>query len=450
MNDAYNDLVDKAVAVMHRNDAGDWTRAAPNLYPHQWSWDSAFIAIGWGHIDTHRAMRELDRLFEAQWRNGKIPHIVFDPDSTEATYFPGPGRWECPTLCNDAPRPPIQTSGICQPPVHALAAHRIWTTSRVRNGHDADMAEKWLGVVYPKLLAWHRYLHTARDPEESGLVSIFHPWESGCDNSPRWDFVMGRLVVGHMPAYTRYDIGHVGDPSQRPSDTEYDYYVWLVEEMKRAGYDDSRIYESHPFIVKDVLFSAILVAANEALLEIARVVGALDDDEPLISEWIERGRSGLEEHSTGGGTFACDYDVNLGHRLEADTVAAILAPLVAGGIDSEQRDTLLEALDSDEFAGNDALYKALPPSTSPSDPGFRSRSYWRGPVWPIINWLFWWSLSRCNADERARLMRDETLAEIRERGFAEYFEPFTGEPLGSDDQAWTAAVVLDWLLADGA
>ena len=29
--------------------------------------------------------------------------------------------------------------------------------------------------------------------------------------------------------------------------------------------------------------------------------------------------------------------------------------------------------------------------------------------------------------------------------FAEYFEPYTAEPLGSLEQSWTAAVVLDWL-----
>ena len=32
--------------------------------------------------------------------------------------------------------------------------------------------------------------------------------------------------------------------------------------------------------------------------------------------------------------------------------------------------------------------------------------------------------------------------------FAEYFEPFTGMPLGSPQQSWTAAVALDWLAAD--
>jgi glucosylglycerate hydrolase len=33
--------------------------------------------------------------------------------------------------------------------------------------------------------------------------------------------------------------------------------------------------------------------------------------------------------------------------------------------------------------------------------------------------------------------------------FGEYYEPFTGEALGSDDQSWTAAVALDWLADEG-
>ncbi|MCW2894139.1 MAG: hypothetical protein JWO75_3628, partial [Actinomycetia bacterium] len=70
-------LGDRAAAVLHGNDAGSWTRAAPVLYPHQWSWDSAFIAIGWAHLDVRRAMTELEQLFAAQWATGMVPHLVF-------------------------------------------------------------------------------------------------------------------------------------------------------------------------------------------------------------------------------------------------------------------------------------------------------------------------------------------------------------------------------------
>src|SRR5258708_25026959 len=63
-------LRDRAASVLHGNDAGSWTKASPVLYPHQWSWGSAFIAIGWAHLDVRRAMIELEQLFAAQWATG--------------------------------------------------------------------------------------------------------------------------------------------------------------------------------------------------------------------------------------------------------------------------------------------------------------------------------------------------------------------------------------------
>jgi hypothetical protein len=52
---------------------------------------------------------------------------------------------------------------------------------------------------------------------------------------------------------------------------------------------------------------------------------------------------------------------------------------------------------------------------------------------------------RAGEPERAERLRQTSLEQISSGGFGEYFEPFTGEPLGSDDQSWTAAVALDWL-----
>src|ERR687886_1523640 len=87
------DIVARAAAVLRENDMGGWTRASPTLYPHQWSWDSAFIAIGLAHLDTRRAARELQTLFAAQWATGKVPHIVFNPAARD--YFPDPRWWGC-------------------------------------------------------------------------------------------------------------------------------------------------------------------------------------------------------------------------------------------------------------------------------------------------------------------------------------------------------------------
>src|SRR5437763_12077497 len=152
-------MATRAAEVLRENDLGGSTKAAPHLYPHQWSWDSAFIGIGLAHLDTRRAARELQTLFAAQWQTGMVPHIVFNPAA--GGYFPNADWWN--TGLAAAKPAGVLTSGMCQPPVHAIAAHAIWETAR-RNGaaEEAD-ALAFLRDLYPRLLAWHRYLATDRD-----------------------------------------------------------------------------------------------------------------------------------------------------------------------------------------------------------------------------------------------------------------------------------------------
>jgi glucosylglycerate hydrolase len=440
-------LVARAQEVLRRNDMGGWTRAAPELYPHQWSWDSAFIAIGLAHLDTRRAARELESLFQHQWNTGKVPHIVFNPEAPPDSYFPGSDHWACAAASPDAPSAPPYTSCLCQPPVHAIAALRVWEVAERNGGEEAEAARAFLREIYPKLVLWHRYLLSYRDPEDSGLVTIFHPWESGTDNSPRWDTSLAAVEVGDLAPYPRHDLQHVANASQRPTDADYDRYLWLVKLIKEAGCDEMSIYRSHPFLVKDALFSAILVAANEALLEIAGLVGGRVEDRALIAQWIERGRRGLARCRDPELGLCLDYDLRTGSALRAHTVAGF-ASLVAGGLRPRRLAILLETLMSPSFIGHPALGRPLAPSTSPNDPGFNPRSYWRGPVWPVIDWLLWWALARAGEYQLAESLRESSLEQIAEEGFAEYFEPFTGEPLGSPEQSWTAAVVLDWLRGD--
>jgi len=435
-------LAVRAEEVLRQNDMGGWTRAASDLYPHQWSWDTGFIAMGLAHLDTRRAARELLTLFDHQWKTGKVPHIVFNPKAPAHSYFPGPDHWACAAASPDAPPAPPYTSCLCQPPIHAIAALRIWEAAN--NGKASAEATAFLCDVYPRLLAWHRYLLTYRDPEGSGLVTIYHPWESGTDNSPRWDAALEAVEVGEMSPHPRYDLEHVHDPSQRPTDADYDRYLWLVKLVKRAACDEATIYRSHPFLVKDVLFSAILVAANDALLEISRLVSASHEDAELISSWISRGRRGLESRWDPELRLCLDYDLRAAKPLRSRTTAGF-APLVAGGLRPWRLATLLETLRSPSFIAYPGLRRPLPPSTSPKDARFNPRSYWRGPVWPVIDWLLWWALVRAGEHQLAERVRESSLEQVAEGGFAEYFEPFTGEPLGSREQSWTAAVALDWL-----
>ena len=441
-------LAARARQVLRQNDMGDWTRAAPNLYPHQWSWDSAFIAIGLAHLGTRRAAKELLTLFEHQWRTGKVPHIVFNSEAPPDSYFPGPEHWACAAASPDAPPAPPYTSCLCQPPVHAIAALRVWEVAERKGGEGVDEARAFLRQIYPKLLLWHRYLMTHRDPEGSGLVTIYHPWESGTDNSPRWDAALEAVEVGDLPPYPRYDLRHVANPSERPTRADYDRYLWLVKLIKKAGCDEESIYRSHPFLVKDVLFSAIVVAANEALLEIAALVGAEAGDQTLIANWIARGHQGLNSLWDPELGLSLDYDLRAGRPLRARTVAGF-APLVAGRQSTERLETLITALESSAFTGHPWLRWPVPPSTSPLQEGFRRRSYWRGPTWPVVNWLLWWSLLRAGQSERAQRLRQASLQQLVIGGLGEYFDPFTGKLLGANDQSWTAAVALDWLATQG-
>ncbi len=439
-------LASRAEEVLRQNDMGEWTKAAPDLYPHQWSWDSAFIAIGWAHFDTHRAAQELITLFDYQWKTGKVPHIVFNKEAPPESYFPGAEHWAAaaPPDSPDAPTTPALTSGLCQPPVHAISVRRIWDVAKERGGEPLAEARAFLSDIYPKLFAWHRYLATVRDPEESGLITIYHPWESGTDNSPRWNRALERLEVGELPPHPRPDLKGVTDPSQRPTQEKYKRYIWLVELIKRVRCEEGETYASHPFLVKDVLFSAILVRANEALLEIAEVAGVSDEERWSIQEWIERGRQGLEGCWDPELKLCLDYDLLADEPLPACTIGGF-AQLIAGNANPDQLEALLRILDSPAFLGNPELRWSRPPSTSPQDPEFDPRRYWRGPVWPVFNWLLWSALVHAGEPERAERLRQASLEQIASEGFGEYFEPFTGELLGSDNQSWTAAVALDWL-----
>ena len=116
-------LVHQARAVLDFNWTGEYTMPGPRLYPRQWSWDAALIAIGYSHYDQKRATKGLKHLLESQWKNGLLPQIVFNSRFTN--YFPGPNFWHAKES-PDAPRD-RETSGVVQPPVHAtavLAVHR--------------------------------------------------------------------------------------------------------------------------------------------------------------------------------------------------------------------------------------------------------------------------------------------------------------------------------------
>ena len=411
---------------------------SPKLYPNQWSWDSAFTAIGYSHYVQQKAQRELLSMFEGQWGNGMLPHIIF---RSGGNYFPGPERWQT-ALSPYAPK--IETSGVTQPAVHAIAALAVY-----RNSKNRDSASVFLEAIFPKIITFHRYLLTARDPEKSGLVTILHPWESGFDNSLRWDDALARIEVSNLPGYERQDIKEI-PPAERPSKYAYDRYVHLIELMKACRYDDGLIYERTPFKIKDVVFSSILYVANQALLEIAGIIGEAKEE---IESWLKRTGENYFGYFCAPDTkyrLVYDYDLISGERVEKRTVASLVS-LYTDLLSTEQaRETVDWMKHSHYCTETCAINHAHLVATSVSldTTGFSPINYWRGPVWFNINWMLHRGLKQYSFDEDAGLLKKALFSLVAEHGFYEYYNPQSGDGLGANNFSWTAALLIDLLLEE--
>ncbi|WP_027505991.1 glucosylglycerate hydrolase [Rhodococcus sp. UNC23MFCrub1.1] len=434
-------LAARAAYLLRGNDLGTMTSAAPRLYPHMWSWDAAFVSVGLAPLSVERAVVELDTLLSAQWSNGMIPHIVFA--SGVDGYFPGPARWQVNELAGHAPVG-VHTSGITQPPVHAIAVQRILDHARRRGRTTRQVAGEFLDRRWPDLVRWHRWLAHARDQNHTGRITLYHGWESGMDNSPRWDAAYAKVIPGAVPPYIREDTSIVTDSSQRPSNIEYDRYLWLLEEMKLARYDDLALNSAMSFAVEDVFVSAIFAVACDVLATIGEDHSRPHADVRDLRAWADRFRSGVVATTDARSGAARDRDVRSGEWIKTDTMA-MFAPLLCGGLPRDTERALLRLFEGPRFCGHPDFKYAVPPSTSPISRDFRPREYWRGPVWPVVTWLFSWAFARRGWSERSAMLREEGLRQASDGSFAEYYEPFTGEPLGSMQQSWTAASVLDWL-----
>jgi glycogen debranching enzyme len=419
--------------VLDESWLGASTLPSRTLYPHQWNWDSAFIALGRSWYDQARAQKELQTLFGAQWDDGRLPHIVFNPSVPEDAYFPGASFWQSSKRSALAPRD-VETSGITQPPIHAQAVLQMH-----RHARDRASSEAFLAWIYPRLARQVDYFLEHRDPTGIGLASIVHPWESGLDNSPVWDRDLTELRIppGAIPPYQRHDLAHA-NPADRPSNEAYDRFVYLAVLYRDSGYDDG-ILKDFPFTVAGPLLNSIVVWSSHALAEIAAIVGA--DPRPH-QEASERVHHAMLDHlwDPDKRRFAA-IDVRTKERGLEDTIVAF-APLLDPELPSEQRAAILSDLHSHAFHPDrpDAF---VVPSYDLLGQDFDRRRYWRGPIWVNTNWLLWSGLHTHGHDRETDDIVISSLRLVERSGFREYFDPIDGTGYGSDGFGWSAALTID-------
>ena len=247
-------LAAQALAVLHENDEGEFVKPSQRLYPFQWNWDSAFVALGLAGVDPERGHTEVRSLLQGQWADGMVPHIVFHSESVD--YRPGPELWQS-WECEGAPAVP--TSGLTQPPVLATA---------IRVLHEAAPDRSFLEEVLPAVEAWHAWF--ARERLVDGLVAVLHPWESA-DNAPRFDRALERLDIEGIDSPDRSDREQL-DAAERPSDLEYRRYLALVAALRSCGYRPESPLDS-PFAYRDLPLNSILAVAEEDLALLLDEIG---------------------------------------------------------------------------------------------------------------------------------------------------------------------------------
>lgn len=403
-------LTAQARDTLRRNDQGGYTLPTHGLYPYQWNWDSAFAAWGFTTFDPDRGWQELETLLSGQWDDGMVPHILFHrPDPG---YFPGPDIWQG--------RGPVPSSGISQPPVAASFMAKMLMMD--------PGGEPRARALWPKLNAWHRWFMAWR--LDQGAVCVTHPWEAGRDNAPDWDGAMQSIDADDVGDYTRRDTSHV-DPAMRPTKFDYDRYIKLVQLGVSVNWDHAKLRDINPFRVADPTMTFTLLRAMRDMQAMGQRFG---EDISEINDWIsvlESGAETLWNPAIGG------YDSRDVHAGSFNGVLSNASALCwyAGIDDARARPALERMLGA-------ARYGLA--SFDPQAKGFEPLRYWRGPTWPIMNYLVGSGLEEQGHMDLAARIRNDTAALMQQNGFAEYYDPHSGAPAGGETFTWTAAVWLGW------
>jgi len=425
--------------ILADNQRGNYTIPAEGLYPHQWLWDSCFIAIGIAEYDLERAKKEIESLLRGQWSNGMMPHMIFadnDKHSKDRTIWQS---WRNPHAPDH-----LSTSGMTQPPVLAEAVVRI--------GKKMELVDRrsWYQDIYPALLSYHQWMYAERDPHNEGLILLIHPWESGLDNSPPW---IDQLHVHSKPWWVsaierarldklimlfRRDTLHHVPPGQRLNSIDAILYFSILQRLKRKNWDIDKILARSHFSFQDLTFNSILIRANQHLVDIAKTIGRELPEELLTN------MSKSEEMLEGlwDGFYKQYYSRTfITHKLVKESTIGTLMPLYAGSITKERAEELVKLMKSDkQFWGEYPL-----PSVPFSSSWYKEFGYWQGPTWINTNWLIADGLRRYGYKEEAELIESKSIEMVVKHGPYEYFSAESGQPAGARNFSWTAALTVAML-----
>jgi hypothetical protein len=291
-------------------------------------------------------------------------------------------------------------SDITQPPMfgHAL---RVLADRGFAVGHLFDRATAGL-----------RYLLEHRRDPASGLIRVVHPWETGCDDSPRWDgWEPGRFNERRWNARKRK----------------------LVRSIRLR---DGAASANPDFEVASAGFSA-LVAFN------ARELGELTGDAFLLTE-----ASALAEaiDATWNEPRRTWVDVALRGPVTAVSTRTLdaLFPVLVSASEERVEACLTEIFDERSF------WRPMGPSgTAADEPSYDPGAYWRGDAWPQEIYLMMIATRRRRRHDATHRLAERLVAGCVASGFSERWNPETGRSLGAIPQSWAALAIEGALVMRG-
>ncbi|MGD2178179.1 MAG: trehalase family glycosidase, partial [Anaerolineae bacterium] len=323
-------------------------------YVGLWLWDSALHALAYRHVDPALARDQIRAMIAHQLPDGMLPDAVYDEGIVAELDHP---------ICAE----------VTKPPILAWAALKLHETAP-----DLD----FLREIYVPLVRWNAWWFSMNDDDVDGLAQYNHPYSSGLDDSPLWDY---------------------GMPVESP-----DLNTYLCVQMGSLA----MIAEALGMDAEGAMWR------RRASAIVQRMIGDFWDD--------------------GAGLFLALHD-----EEPIPVVTPFnLYPLWTGQLPSEVRDRLIDHLTNPEEFWGDFII----PTVARNDPHYDPATMWRGPVWVNINYFLVEALQQIAEDDLARILRDRTLQLVMNHSsIYEYYNSETGEhpKQAADIFGWTAAVFID-------
>jgi glycogen debranching enzyme len=131
-------------------------------YVGLWLWDSVMHALAFRHIDSELARNQIRAILEYQLPDGMLPDAVYDEGVVSEIDHP-------------------IYAEVTKPPILAWAALKL---------HETEPDLEFLKDIYVPLVRWNAWWFSMNDDDVDGLAQYNHPYSSGLDDSPLWDYGM--------------------------------------------------------------------------------------------------------------------------------------------------------------------------------------------------------------------------------------------------------------------